>query len=198
MKHSINLSLAIIAAGFTIVSCNNATKDTTVSTTDTTNSTTMMADTSSKMTTTPSTTTVIVTPEQEFINYAVPGNVNEIDWLNAGVKYGSKDVKDHAGMMLKDHEALGKKVKAYLDAHTTLTAPSVDTTNAITINDKTGKDWDKSWADKMVDDHAGLLDKLKASSTTVKDKALLDIINPAIKTVQGHLDMAKTLQGKMK
>ncbi|MEO7046474.1 MAG: DUF4142 domain-containing protein [Ferruginibacter sp.] len=192
MKHSINLSFAIIAAGLTIASCNNTTKDTTVSTTDTTNSTTMMADTSSKMTTTP--TTAMVTPEQEFINYAVPGNTNEIDWLNAGVKYGSKDVQKDAGMMLKDHEALGKKVKAYLDAHTTLTAPSVDTTNAITINDKTGKDWNKAWADKMVDDHAGLLDKLKASSTTVKDPELLAIINPAIKTVEGHLEMAKMCQ----
>lgn len=195
MKHSINLSLAIIAAGFTIVSCNNASKDNTVSTTDTTNSTSMMADTSSKMTTTP--TTAVVSPEQEFINYAVPGNINEIDWLNAGVKYGSKEVKTHAGMMLKDHEALGKKVKAYLDTHTNLTVPTADTSNAITINNKIGNDWNKAWSDKMVDDHAGLLDKLKTSSTTVKDPQLLAIINPAIKTVEAHLAMAKMCQKNM-
>ncbi|MEO5943215.1 MAG: DUF4142 domain-containing protein [Ferruginibacter sp.] len=192
MKHSINLSLAIIAAGFTIISCNNNSKDSLMSSTDTTTNS-MMADTTSAM----STTTAMVTPEQEFINYAVPGNTNEMDWLTAGVKYGSKDIKTHAAMMLKDHDALGKKVKAYLDAHTNLTVPAVDTTNAVTINDKMGNDWNKAWSDKMVDDHAGLLDKLKTSSTTVKDPELLAIINPAIKTVEGHLEMAKMCQKMM-
>ena len=61
-----------------------------------------------------------------------------------------------------------------------------------------GNDWNKAWTDKMVDDHAGLLDKLKASSITVKDPELLAIINPTIKTVEGHLSMVKMLQGKMK
>lgn len=140
MKHSISLSAAVIAASMLITSCNNSSKDSTVTTTDTTTTNTM-ADTSS-MNTTPS-TTAMATPEQEFINYAVPGNTNEIDWLNAGVKYGNKDVKEHAGMMLKDHMALDKKVGAYLATHTNLTAPTVDTTNAITINDKMGNDWNK-------------------------------------------------------
>jgi putative membrane protein len=192
MKHSIRLSATIIAASMLIISCNNSSKDRSMTAADSTNA--KMADTSTMNTT----NTAMATPEQEFINYAVPGNTNEIDWLNAGVKYGSKDVKEHAAMMLKDHLALDKKVGAYLAAHRNLTVPTVDTTNAITINDKMGNDWNKAWTDKMVDDHAGLLDKLKASATTVKDAELLAIINPTIETVAGHLSMAKMLQGKMK
>ncbi|MEP6713254.1 MAG: DUF4142 domain-containing protein [Ferruginibacter sp.] len=199
MKQTINFPLAILAAGLIFASCTDSKKeDTTTSTMADSVSTTTNSATTTDNSATMNTPTPAVTAEQEFINYAVPGNMNEIEWLKAGVQKGSKEVKDHAAMMLKDHEGLGTKVKAYLDAHKDLTMPTVDVANAVTINDKMGADWNKAWTDKMVDDHAGLLDKLKASSTTVKDDALLAIINPAIKTVEGHLAMVKMLQGKMK
>jgi putative membrane protein len=138
-------------------------------------------------------------PEQSFINYAVPGNTLEIVWLKAGMtKTANKDIKSHAKMMLKDHEQLDTKVKNYLTKNgSTLNVPAVDTTNAITINDKMGKDWDKAWVDKMVEDHSGLLDRLKNSQKDVKDTALLTLINNTIPVVESHLAMAKSMQVKM-
>jgi putative membrane protein len=138
-------------------------------------------------------------PEQEFVNYAVPANTTEMIWLREGVeKSGNKDIKNHAKMMLKDHQQLDEKVKAYLTTKgTNLTVPAVDTTNAVNINDKKGKDWDKAWVDKMVDDHSNLLDKLKSSQKDVKDSSLLALINNTIPTVESHLAMTKTMKSKM-
>ena len=138
-------------------------------------------------------------PEQDFINIAVPGNTKEIIWLKAGIaKSASKDLKSHARMMLADHEKLDVTVKGYLDKHTNITAPAVDTTNTVNINDKTGKDWDKAWASKMVDDHQDLLDKLKSAQKNITDTALLTIVNNTIPVVASHLEMVKTLEKQLK
>ena len=138
-------------------------------------------------------------PEQSFVNYAVPGNTLEIVWLRAGMTMTTnKEIKSHAKMMLKDHEQLDTKVKNYISKNGgSLNVPPVDTANTVTINDKTGKDWDKAWVDKMVEDHSGLLDRLKSSQKEVKDSALLTLINNTIPVVESHLAMAKSMQGKM-
>jgi putative membrane protein len=137
--------------------------------------------------------------EQNFINYAVPGNTKEIVWLKAGISQGhNKQLKEHAKMMLKDHLKLDSTVSAYLGNHKDLSIPSVDTTNAVNINDKKGADWDKAWVQKMVDDHSELLTKLQLSSSDVKDTELLSIINGTIPVVQSHLSMVKDMQGKLK
>jgi putative membrane protein len=149
------------------------------------------ADTSSKMA--PSTAA-----EQDFINYAVPGNTKEIIWLKAGIHEGhNKDLKKDAKMMLKDHLQLDSTVSAYLNMHKNFSVPVVDTTNAVNINDKKGTDWDKAWADKMIDDHTDLLGKLQKSQSDVKDTALLAIINGVVPVVQSHLSMAKDMKAKL-
>jgi putative membrane protein len=136
--------------------------------------------------------------EQEFVNYAVPGNTKEIIWLEAGIKNGqNKELKNHAKMMLKDHQKLDETVKRYLSYHSGLAVPAVDTSNVVNITAKKGKEWDKAWADKMVDDHSDLLGKLKQSQSDVKDTALLSIINSTVPVVESHLTMAKNLQTKL-
>jgi len=137
--------------------------------------------------------------EQNFINYAVPGNTQEIIWIQAGIKNGqSKALKDHAKMMLKDHQKLDETVRGYLSSHNSISVPAVDTSNVVNLTQKKGKDWDKAWTDKMVDAHSDLLSKLKQSQTDVKDTALLSIINNTVPVVESHLAMMKTLQGQLK
>jgi len=137
--------------------------------------------------------------EQDFINYAVPANTKEIIWLQAGVKQGqNKDLKNHAKMMLKDHQQLDQTVKNYLSSHNNLSVPTVDTSNVVGLQDKKGKDWDKGWADQMVSDHSDLLVKLKQSQNDVKDTALASIINNTIPVVDSHLQMVKSLQNKLR
>lgn len=181
-------SMSVIGGLVILAACGNNTTGTTADSTAAAN-----ADTSKK------TSQSDNKAEQDFINYAVPANTKEIVWLKAGIKDGhNKELRNHAKMMLKDHLKLDSTVSAYLGNHKDLTIPSVDTTNAVNINDKKGADWDKAWADKMVDDHSGLLDKLQRSSSDVKDTELLSIVNGTIPVVQSHLSMAKELQGKLK
>jgi putative membrane protein len=141
---------------------------------------------------------MISTPEQDFINVAVPGNIKEIAWLNAAISKGNKAVMKDAAMMLKDHKTIGTNVDAYLKTRSMLKVPSVDTSNVVDINDKTGNDWNKAWADKMVADHSDLLKHLHASEDATKDADLQKLIAGTIPIVEAHLAMAKKLQTSMK
>ena len=204
MKQTIKLFMAtVLSGGLFFASCSDSKKESTTSISDTTvNSQVPMGDTTANLnnpSSTPgTTTTAAASPEQDFINFAVPANTKEIIWLKAGVDKGSKEVKQHAAMMLKDHQGLEKKIMAYLESHKNITAPSVDTMNTVTINDKTSKEWDIAWANKMVEDHTALLERLKMAETNVKDESLLTIIKPTVKVVESHLSMAKMAQAKMK
>lgn len=190
-------TFTILFAAATLYACNDDKTSSTTTNTDTTS-----ANNSPKMDTSTNTTSAMdtetSTPEQEFINYAVPGNTKEIIWLKAGMsKATSKEIKSHAAMMLKDHNNLGAHVKDYMSKKPNLTMPALDTANEVNINDKTGADWDKAWADKMVADHSDLLDKLKVSKTNVKDPDLNKLITGAIPVVASHLSMVKMLQSKL-
>ena len=137
--------------------------------------------------------------DQGIINDLVTGNTKEIAWLNAALsKSTNKEIKSHASMMLKDHQGLGTKVQDLITKKNWAAPPTPDTTNEVNINDKSGKDWDKAWADKMVTDHSNLLDKLNKAQGDAKDADLKALITKTKPVVQSHLDMAKALQAKMK
>ncbi|TDH21481.1 DUF4142 domain-containing protein [Segetibacter sp. 3557_3] len=136
-------------------------------------------------------------PNQDVINTMVTKNDTEMAWLKAGMNNGTNaQLKSHAKMMLAEHQALGKKVTALVQQKG-LTAPTVDTTGAVTLTEAKGKEWDKAWTDKMVAEHQDLLEKLNSAETTVTDEDLKNIVTSTKPVVQKHLDMAKAMQGKM-
>ena len=197
MKLSIK-TIAILFATATIYSCNNGETKTTTGNSDSSakDATTVATDTLKTAPTTASTSSS--SAEQDFINYVVPANTKELIWLNAGLKNGANDIKEHSKMMIKDHTKMGAEVKAWLSKNSTVTAPVVDTAGVVDINDKKGEDWNKAWADKMVSDHKDLLDKLDKAKKDVKDSALAKIITGAIPVVTGHLAMANMVKEKHK
>ena len=193
---TINKTLSLVAAAGVLfaASCNNPSTTSTTATDSSaaTAATAPMPDTSSKMAAAPASNA-----DQDFINIAGPGNMKEIAWLQAGIARGGKAVKEHAKMMLTDHTALAAKMKDIITKNN-FTMPAMDTAGAVTINDKTGKDWDKAWVDKMVADHKDLLDKLKSSEGQVKNADVKSLITSTIPVVQKHLDMVSMIQGTMK
>ena len=194
----LSVKLFSIACGIVLLNaCENTTSTQTTTATPPTTSTVneMPKDTAVLVATG---ATVAASPEQDFINYAVPANTKEIMWLKAGMTKGNKDTKQHATMMLKDHTKLDATVKGWMSKHSDMIVPTLDTANVVNINDKTGKDWDKAFADKMVDDHKDLLGKLKDAKEKVKDADLNKIISNTIPVVQSHLDMSKMMAEKMK
>ena len=181
----------LLTAGMFFLSCNDNSKSTTTSSADSTANQDRMA------TNNPPAATV-ENADQETINYAVEKNTKEMMWLQAGIDRGtSKELKDHARMMLADHKKLDGEVKA-LAGSKNWQLPTVDTANVVDLNKDAGNDWDKAWTDKMVDEHEDLLSKLKDSETDVKDADLKALVTKTIPVVQGHLDMAKKMKDKMK
>ncbi len=136
--------------------------------------------------------------DQGIVNDLVDANTKEIAWITAGVNKGSsKDTKAHASMMLKDHETLAGKVKDLITKNK-MTAPSMpDVSNEVTINDKSGNDFDMAWKDKMIVDHEKLLVTLTKFEGEAKDADLKSLITNTKPVVQKHLDMVKMMKGKM-
>ncbi len=195
MKMSIKALAVIFASGIIATSCNSGSE--TSAGTDSSTVTNNGAGTTDTGTGSMSGTTTTGNPNQDVINTMVTKNDTEMAWLKAGMNNGTNaQLKSHAKMMLAEHQALGKKVSALVQQKG-LTAPTVDTTGAVTLTESKGKEWDKAWTDKMVAEHQDLLDKLNSAETTVTDEDLKKIVTSTKPVVQKHLDMAKTMQGKM-
>lgn len=135
-------------------------------------------------------------PDQNFIKDIVELNTKEIAWLKAGMSMGTdKDVKAHSKMMLADHEKMATEVTAYA-ASKSLEVPNVDTAGEVDINEKKGADWDKKWADKMVEDHEKVINRFEDAEDDVKDAELKAMISKTLPTLRSHLEMAKTVKEK--
>ena len=135
--------------------------------------------------------------DEDFLSEAVEANTLELRALMQGQQKGGKEVKTHASHMISDHKKLGEEVKAYI-AKKNITLTDVDTAEADNDlgNRAAGNDFDKAWADKMVNDHEKVLNMFKDAQDDVKDAELKDMITKAIPTLQSHLEMAQQLQGK--
>lgn len=197
------ITALMVAGSLMFASCSGSSTDETT-TTDSVNST---MDTSSNMSSKMSDTTAMATPSvtdsnkvnQDFINYAVPKNAAEIDWLMAAKASGtSRELKAHADMMLRDHKKLEATVKGYLGKHTNITAPAVDTTGTVNLTEAKGDAWDKAFTEKLIADHEELMGKLKDAEGNLTDADLKKIAVNTIPVVHSHLSMAKSMQAKMK
>ena len=136
-------------------------------------------------------------PEQDFIKDAVEMNTRELAWLDAGMKMGmDNEVKGHAKMMMADHEQMGTEVKDYAGKKG-LEVPNVDTAGEVDINEKTGKDWDRKWAEKMVDDHQKVIKRFENAQNDVKDEELRTMITSTLPKLRSHLEMSEKLRDKL-
>lgn len=72
-----------------------------------------------------------------------------------------------------------------------------DVTNEVSINDKSGKEFDMAWTDKMIADHEKLKTTLTKFEGEAKDADLKMLVTDTKPVVQKHLDMAKMMKGKM-
>jgi putative membrane protein len=136
-------------------------------------------------------------PDQDFIKDAVEMNTKELAWLNAGNTMGTdKELKGHAKMMIADHEKMGMDVKDYATKKA-LEIPNVDTAGEVDDNEKRGKDWDRKWAEKMVDDHQKVIKRFENAQNDVKDEELRTMISNALPKLRSHLEMSEKLRDRL-
>ena len=136
-------------------------------------------------------------------------NANKLDSAAgsiAGTKGTAADVREFGQRMMRDHHSLRKQGQDLAKKlNVTPAAPANDDSQA--SYDKTmsmlngaakGKDFDKAYIDNEVTYHAAVLQTATIAMGAAQNAELKNFIQKAAPAIQAHLDMAKSIQGKMK
>jgi putative membrane protein len=124
----------------------------------------------------------------------------------AATKGTNSEVRDFGKRMMRDHHQLrqqGQDLAKKLGV--TPEAPANDSSKA--NYDKTmsmlngaakGKDFDKAYIDNEVAYHKTVLEVATAAMNAAQNAELKNLIQKAAPAIQAHLDMAQSIQGKLK
>jgi len=104
--------------------------------------------------------------DRDFIRDVAAMNAAELDLARlAGERATTPEVKQFAQMMVTDHTAAGDKVNAFVAQHPVEVPTGLDDSHRDAhekLAGKQGLDFDKEFADKMVDEHQKMADKLES------------------------------------
>jgi len=124
----------------------------------------------------------------------------------AATKGTAADVRDFGKRMMRDHHALRKQGQDLAKKlNVTPEAPANDDSKA--SYDKTmsmlngaakGKDFDKAYIDNEVTYHEAVLQTATTAMGAAQNAELKNLIQKAAPAIQAHLDLAKSIQAKMK
>ena len=124
----------------------------------------------------------------------------------AATKGTAADVRDFGKRMERDHHALRKQGQDLAKKlGVTPEAPANDDSKA--SYDKTmsmlngaakGKDFDKAYIDNEVTYHKAVLQTATTAMGAAQNAELKNLIQKAAPAIQAHLDLAESIQGKMK
>jgi putative membrane protein len=124
----------------------------------------------------------------------------------ASTKGTNSEVWVFGKRMMRDHHDL-RKPGADLAATLAVTPapPANDTTQAhmdkmmSTLNGAAkGRDFDKAYIDGEVEAHKAVLEMATAAMNAAQNAELKNLIQKAAPAIQAHLDMAQSIQGKLK
>lgn len=117
----------------------------------------------------------------------------------AQTKSTNADVKAFAKMIEAAHAKSEADVKA-LAAKKNITVPAALTDKAedkyADLNDKTGSDFDKAYADALVDGHQKYIEKVEKAAEKAKDPDIKLWAANSLPTLREHLEQAKSLKAK--
>jgi len=116
-------------------------------------------------------------------------------------KASSPKVKEFAQTMIDDHTKANEELKALAQGKNISLPPSLSDKCQKKYNDlmeKSGKDFDKAYADVMVKDHKDVVDMFKKASDDAKDPDLKSWATEKLPALQHHLEMAQALEEGVK
>lgn len=139
--------------------------------------------------------------DAQFVVDVISGNYYEINLASyAGMHSSSADVKSMAKQMVDEHTSMMNQLKS-IAASKTISVPMDDSTevkNAIDdLHDAKPENFDKAWADKMLEKHTASISKLEEGLKDVRDSEIKAWIEGALPTVRKHYDMLNKLNEKM-
>jgi len=206
-------TLAMMAAACHNETNNNNTDTSTTSTSATdTSMTTSTVDTSGTETSgTTSTTSTgssggtvssLDPADKEFVMKAAKGGMAEVMLGQmASSKGTSPDVKNFGNRMVTDHGKANDELKQ-LAQNKGMALPADVDDESKKMSDKlsslSGKDFDKTYINGMVDDHEKDVKEFEKASKDAKDPDLKAWATKTLPTLQDHLKMAKETKSKLK
>ena len=115
-------------------------------------------------------------------------------------------VRDYGRRMVRDHhqlrgqgEALAKRLKISPAAPANDPVASASQKHMDNINSTAkGKDFDKAYIDGEVEIHKSVLEMATAAARQTKNTELKNLIQKAAPIIQGHLDLAQSVQKSLK
>ncbi|WP_276132015.1 DUF4142 domain-containing protein [Polluticoccus soli] len=133
--------------------------------------------------------------DADFVKDAMKSNTMELHMLADGKSKGTDaELKSAAKKMEADHKKLGADLKAYA-AKKNIAADTADMDHA-SHDDAKGADWDKKWANDMVDDHEHDIKKFEDVEKETQDAELKAMVSKALPVLREHLETSKKLQQK--
>jgi putative membrane protein len=136
-------------------------------------------------------------------------NANKLDSAAgsiAATKGTAADVRDFGKRMMRDHHALRKEGED-LATKLKITPEAAANDNSQASYDQTmstlngaakGKDFDKAYIDNEVTAHTAVLQTLTNAMSAAQNAELKNLIQKAAPKVQEYLDLAQSIQRKMK
>ncbi|MGF7231987.1 DUF4142 domain-containing protein [Arachidicoccus sp.] len=147
-------------------------------------------------------TIALTKDETNFMVKAANGGMAEVKMGKlANDKSSNDQIKNFGSQMVKDHDSVNNQLKA-LAVQFNVTLPADidqdEQDNFNKLNDKSGNDFNKDYIDLMVKEHKDAVDLFQKEQKNGTNQTLLDFVNNALPTLQGHLQSAESIQKSMK
>ena len=139
---------------------------------------------------------------KEFVDDASAGSMLEVELGKiAQRKALDQQVKDFGKLMEKDHSDAGDKLKTAVQGLGLTIPASLDKEHqdkVTDLNKKTGKDFDKDYIDKMVQDHKDDVDDFEEAQKNLPSGDLKTWVDNTLPVLRQHLIQAETIQDALK
>jgi putative membrane protein len=140
--------------------------------------------------------------DTEFAVAAASGGMMEVQMGELAQRNGSSAaVKEFGKMMVNDHGKANEELKALAQQKNITLPTSMGEDKQEMYDDlakKTGKDFDKAYADMMVKDHKKDIDEFKEMAEDGKDPELKSWASGKVATLEMHLQKAEAMKDAVK
>ncbi len=139
--------------------------------------------------------------DSKFMMMAAMSDMNEISASNAALsKSSNEEVKKFAQMMVDDHTKASEELKPIAMSKNVMLPTDTDAKHKAAMEKMSamsGDGFDKEYIKMMVKDHEKAVSMFQKEADSGKDAEAKAFAAKTLPTLQGHLDMARSMMTKM-
>lgn len=139
--------------------------------------------------------------DSKFMMMAAMSDMNEISASNAALsKSSNEEVKKFAQMMVDDHTKASEELKPIAMSKNVMLPTDTDAKHKAAMEKMSamsGDGFDKEYIKMMVKDHEKAVALFQKEADTGKDAEAKAFAAKTLPTLQGHLEMARSMMSKM-